>query len=100
MSANKQHFVAIVGGAVAGSVAAEILADHGIRVAVIEQNKRPYGKIEDGLPRWHAEQRKQEYARIDERLKKPGVYYVPATKLGRDIEFRDLCENWNFSAVI
>ncbi len=92
--------MAIVGGAVAGSVAAEILADHGIRVAVIEQNKRPYGKIEDGLPRWHAEQRKQEYARIDERLKKPGVYYVPATKLGRDIEFRDLCENWNFSAVI
>ena len=58
----RQHFVAIIGGAVAGSVAAEILADRGIRVAVIEQNKRPYGKIEDGLPRWHVEQRKQEYA--------------------------------------
>ena len=65
MPDNGQHFVAIIGGAIAGSVAAEILAEHGIRVAVIEQNKRPYGKIEDGLPRWHAEQRKQEYARID-----------------------------------
>ena len=94
------YFVAIVGGAISGSVAAEILADRGIRVAVIEQNKRPYGKIEDGLPRWHVEQRKQEYARIDARLRKPGVYFVPSTKLGRDVDFRDLCTNWGFSAVI
>jgi ferredoxin/flavodoxin---NADP+ reductase len=94
------YFVAIIGGAISGSVAAEILADRGIRVAVIEQNKRPYGKIEDGLPRWHVEQRKQEYARIDARLRKPGVYFVPSTKLGRDVDFRDLCTNWGFSAVI
>lgn len=94
------HFVAVVGGAIAGSVAAEILADHGIKVAVFEQNKRPYGKIEDGLPRWHKEQREQEYERIDERLKKPGVYFIPSTKLGRDIEFDELCNKWGFSAVI
>jgi ferredoxin/flavodoxin---NADP+ reductase len=100
MPVNGQHFVAIVGGAIAGSVAAEILAEHGIRVAVIEQNKRPYGKIEDGLPRWHAEQRRQEYARIDERLRKPGIFYIPCTRLGRDIGFSDLCENWGFSAVV
>jgi ferredoxin/flavodoxin---NADP+ reductase len=100
MPETAQHFVAIIGGAIAGSVAAEILADHGIRVAVIEQNKRPYGKIEDGLPRWHVEQRRQEYARIDARLRKPSVFFVPCTKLGRDVEFRDLCDNWGFSAVI
>jgi ferredoxin--NADP+ reductase len=100
MSRNGRYFVAIVGGAISGSVAAEILADRGIRVAVIEQNKRPYGKIEDGLPRWHVEQRKQEYARIDARLRKPGVYFVPSTKLGRDVDFRDLSTNWGFSAVI
>jgi ferredoxin--NADP+ reductase len=100
MPSNGQHFVAIIGGAIAGSVAAEILAEHGIRVAVIEQNKRPYGKIEDGLPRWHAEQRRQEYARIDERLRKPGIDFVPCTKLGRDLMFEDLCGNWGFSAVI
>jgi len=100
MPQNGQHFVAIVGGAIAGSVAAEILADRGTRVVVIEQNTRPYGKIEDGLPRWHVEQRKQEYGRIDARLKKPGVAYLPCTRLGRDIEFHDLCENWGFSAVI
>lgn len=100
MSASKRHFVAVVGGAVAGSVAAEILSDHGIRVAVIEQNPRPYGKIEDGLPRWHVEQRKQEYARIDARLKKPNVVFVPSTKIGRDIDFKELTEGWGFSAVI
>src|SRR6202049_1584875 len=100
MPGNGQYFVAIVGGAIAGSVAAEILADHGVEVAVIEQNARPYGKIEDGLPRWHVEQRKQEYGRIDARLKKPGVFYIPYTKLGRDLDFQEFCNNWGFSAVI
>lgn len=99
-SNNARHFVAVVGGAISGSVAAEILADRGIRVAVFEQNPRPYGKIEDGLPRWHVEQRKQEYARIDARMKKPGVYFIPATKLGRDLGFHELCTDWGFSAVI
>ena len=95
-----QYFVAVVGGAVSGSVSAEIFADKGIRVAVFEQNTRPYGKIEDGLPRWHVEQRKQEYARIDARLKKPNVYFIPSTKLGRDISFDDLCNHFGFNAVI
>ena len=95
----RQYFAAVVGGAISGSVAAEMLADRGIRVAVVEQNKRPYGKIEDGLPRWHVEQRKQEYARIDARLMKPGVHFVPSTKLGRDFNLQELC-NWGFSAVI
>jgi len=95
-----QYFVAIVGGAIAGSVAAEILADRGIRVAVFEQNKRPYGKIEDGLPRWHVEQRKQEYGNIDARLKKPGVSFIPSVKLGRNLCFEELCDQWGFSAVI
>src|SRR5229473_816429 len=100
MSEKGKYFVAIIGGAIAGPVCAEILADHGIRVAVIEQNRRPYGKIEDGLPRWHVEQRKQEYGRIDARLKKAGVYFIPSTKLGRDLDFQDLCNKWGFSAVI
>src|SRR5438093_4563098 len=90
------HFVAVIGGAISGSVAAEILADQGILVAVFEQNTRPYGKIEDGLPRWHVEQRKQEYARIDARMKKPNVYFIPSTKLGRDFDLPQLFE-WGFS---
>jgi ferredoxin/flavodoxin---NADP+ reductase len=97
---NPQYFVAVVGGAIAGSVAAEIFADRGIRVAVFEQNKRPYGKIEDGLPRWHREQRKQEYAHIDARLKKPAVDFIPCAKLGREIPFDELCNGWGFSAVV
>ncbi len=100
MRAKTYHFVAVIGGAIAGSVAAEILADNGIHVVVIEQNKKPYGKIEDGLPRWHLEQRKQEYSRIDARLRKPGVFFLPYTRLGRDLDFQDLCDNWGFSAVI
>jgi ferredoxin/flavodoxin---NADP+ reductase len=100
MAERGKYFVAVVGGAISGSVAAEILADHGVRVAVIEQNKRPYGKIEDGLPRWHVEQRQQEYARIDARLKKPGVDFVPCTRLGRDLDFADFTRHWGFSAVI
>ena len=100
MRAKTYHFVAVIGGAIAGSVAAEILADNGIHVVVIEQNKKPYGKIEDGLPGWHLEQRKQEYSRIDARLRKPGVFFLPCTRLGRDVDFQDLCDNWGFSAVV
>lgn len=100
MPENARHFVAIIGGGIAGSVAAEILAERGTRVVVIEQNKRPYGKIEDGLPRWHAEQRKMEYGRIDARIKKPGVTYLPCTRLGRDVDFAELCNGWGLSAVI
>src|SRR5260370_1927621 len=100
MRAKRYHFVAVMGGAIAGSVAAEILADNGIHVIVIEQNKKPYGKIEDGLPRGHLEQRKQEYSRIDARLRKPGVFFLPYTRLGRDLDFQDLCDNWGCCPVI
>ena len=100
MSESGRHAVAVVGGAVAGSVAAELLADHGVRVVVIEQNSRPYGKIEDGLPRWHVEQRKQEYGKIDARLKKSGISFLPLTKLGQHLSFDDLVNNWGFSAVV
>jgi flavin-dependent dehydrogenase len=41
MTHRPYHFVAVVGGAIAGSVAAEIFADNGIHVLVIEQNKTP-----------------------------------------------------------
>ena len=100
MAERPNYYVAVIGAATSGSVAAELLADKGVRVAVIEQNKRPYGKIEDGLPRWHAEQRRQEYGRIDARLKKPGIQFLPATKIGSDIPFEDFCTRWGFSAVI
>lgn len=94
------HVVAIIGGAVSGSVTAEILADRGCQVIVFEQNDRPYGKLEDGLPRWHNKQRRMEYAKIDARLDKPNVHYVPRTKLGRDIDFEDLAKGWGLSALI
>ena len=97
---NGRHFVAIVGGAVSGSVAAELLSEDGIEVVVIEQNERPFGKIEDGLPRWHAVQRKKEFDKITARLTRPGVHFVPCTKLGRDFTFEDLAQNLGFSAVL
>lgn len=93
------HVVAVFGGASAGSVAAEILASRGVQVVVFEQNLRPYGKIEDGLPRWHKQQRHMEYRKIDQRLSRPGVTFVPGTKLGRDIDFADAI-SWGWSAVL
>ena len=58
------HFVAIFGGAVAGSEAAYQMAKRGIRVVVFDQNTLPYGKIEDGLPKWHEKLRDKEEAKI------------------------------------
>lgn len=85
-----RHVVAICGAAVAGSEAAAAFAARGIATIVIEQNARPYGKIEDGLPRWHEALRKQEYGRIDENLSRDGVYFVPSTALGRDVGLEEL----------
>jgi ferredoxin--NADP+ reductase len=100
MQEQPHHFVAVIGGAVSGSVAAEILAEGGAEVVVIEQNDRPYGKIEDGLPRWHTHQRKKEYEKIDARLSRDRIHFVPRTKLGKDLGFDDLTGAWGLSAVL
>ncbi len=94
------HFVAIIGGAVAGSEAAHRLAQRGIYCAVFEQHDLPYGKIEDGLPVWHVKLRQREEEKIDERLCDPHVFFIPHTKLGEDFHFYDLVHNWGFSAVL
>jgi len=95
-----RHHVAVIGGATAGAEVASRLADRGVSVTVFEQNRRPYGKIEDGLPRWHEGLRQKEYRNIDEKLSKPGVAFVPNTGIGRDIDFRELVRDWGFSAVV
>lgn len=95
-----RHVVAILGGAVAGSEAAVLCASRGIYAVVIEQNDRPYGKIEDGLPRWHDALRKKEYERIDQNLSQPGVVFLPRTRVGRDVSFEELIRDWGVSAVV
>ncbi len=97
---NPSHVVAVIGGATAGAEISSRLAERGIAVAVFEQNARPYGKIEDGLPRWHVGLRHKEYGNIDTKLSTDGVYYVPDTTIGEDIGFRELIDDWGFSAVV
>ena len=90
----------IVGGAVAGSEAAALCAERGILAVVIEQNDRPFGKIEDGLPRWHEKLRQKEYEHIGANLRKPGILFVPRTKLGSDVTIEQLSERWGANAVL
>jgi NADPH-dependent glutamate synthase beta subunit-like oxidoreductase len=94
------HLVAVIGGATAGAEVAGRLAEHGASVVVFEMNPRPFGKIEDGLPRWHVGLRQKEYETITEKLSRPGVEFVPCTKVGRDIRFEAIAREWGFSAVI
>lgn len=92
--------VAIVGGATAGAEIAFKLAEAGATVVVFEQNPKPYGKIEDGLPRWHAAQRLKEYGVIDSKIDHERVWFVPNTKLGEDITLEELEHGWGFHVVI
>jgi NADPH-dependent glutamate synthase beta subunit-like oxidoreductase len=92
--------VAIVGGATAGAEAAGVLADRGVVSVVFEQHPRPYGKIEDGLPRWHVKLRRKEYEAINAKLDRPEVHFVPSTKIGRDVPFPELVGTWGFTAVL
>jgi ferredoxin/flavodoxin---NADP+ reductase len=98
--AEPRHLVVICGGAVSGSEAAAICAARGIVAVVLEQNTRPYGKIEDGLPRWHDKLRRQEYARIDENLAHDGVLFVPRVTLGRDVHLPELAASPGVAAVL
>ncbi len=95
-----RHIVAVIGGATAGAEVAARLAGKGVRVVVFEMNARPFGKIEDGLPRWHVGLRNKEYETISAKLSLPGVEFVPNTKLGRDIPFEEVAREWGFSAVV
>lgn len=91
--------IAVVGGAVAGSEAAALAVEAGAQVVVIERNPRPYGKIEEGLPRWHSKLREQEYKRIDANLNQAGVRFVPQTGIGEDLSF-DALRRSGFTAVV
>ncbi len=99
-SNQSRHVVAVIGAATAGSEIARILAQRGALVIVFEQNLRPYGKIEDGLPRWHVKQRKDEYEEINERLEHPNIEFVPGSRLGRDVDFEDLRTNWGLNVLV
>jgi ferredoxin/flavodoxin---NADP+ reductase len=93
------HFIAVFGGAVAGAEAAYQLSRRGFRVVVFDQGLLPYGKIEDGLPKWHAKLRNKEEQNIDIKLDQPNIMFVPGVKLGRDVQFAEVLD-WGFSAVI
>lgn len=94
------HVVAVIGGATAGAEVAARLAEGGANVVVFEMNPRPFGKIEDGLPRWHEGLREKEYRNITEKLSRPGVTFVPCTRIGSDIPFEALASEWGFSCVV
>jgi NADPH-dependent glutamate synthase beta subunit-like oxidoreductase len=96
----EQHSIAIIGGATAGAEAADIFAKQGILTVVFEQNPRPYGKIEDGLPKWHVKLRAKEYETIDRKLDQPHVHLVPNTRIGPDVDLRELADQWGFQALV
>ncbi len=97
---NEKYFVAIFGGAVAGSEAARKLAEKGIPSVVFEQNALPYGKLEVGLPKWHFKLRDRQEKLINEKLKHELIYFVPHTRLGRDLDIQNLLDEWKFSAIL
>ena len=99
MTQQNNQIVAIVGGAVAGSEAVYQFTERGVRCVAIEQNDLPYGKIEDGLPKWHVKQRKKEMAQIDTRIGHELVDFLPNTHIGKDLTVEELL-TMGFSAVL
>ncbi len=100
MPPTEQYAIAVIGGATAGAEAAGVFSQHGILTVVFEQNARPYGKVEDGLPRWHVALRRKEYKTIDGKLTAPHVYFVPNTRVGEDVSLEELTHGWGFHAVV
>ena len=78
------HCIAVIGGAVSGAEVAGTLAERGVEVAVFEQNPRPYGKVEDGLPRWHVALR--EISDRDARVKEAESLRARVTSCDQAVE--------------
>lgn len=97
---NNKHFIAVIGGSVSGSEAVNLLTEQNFKVVVFDMNKLPYGKLEDGLPNWHHNLRDRQISVIHEKLNHPNVYFIPTIKIGRDISFDELRNEWGFSSVI
>ncbi|MCB1051687.1 MAG: hypothetical protein KDC71_13900 [Acidobacteria bacterium] len=95
----KAGWIAVVGGACAGSEITQCMVDAGYQVVVFEQNELPYGKIEDGLPKWHDKLRVKEIQRIDQKLDQAAVHFVPKCKIGTDVTLSQLLE-WGFQMVV
>ena len=98
--ASRKHYVAVIGGSISGSEAANILSENGFRVVVFDMNALPYGKIEDGLPSWHIKMRDRLQEEIDRKLDQENIRFVPLVKIGGHIPFIDLVDNWGFTAII
>jgi ferredoxin--NADP+ reductase len=98
MAKKPQHYIAIFGAGVAGTEAAFLLAERGIKVALFDQKALPYGKIEEGLPKWHIKLRDQEEANIDKKINHPNIQFVPKTSLGINLDFKEI-RKWGFSAI-
>ena len=99
MEIHPAHVACVIGGGIAGSEAAARLAERRIHCAVFEMEALPYGKIELGLPKWHAKQRDQEERKIDQNLDDPYIHYVPCTRLGEDITLEEIL-SWGFSTTL
>ena len=92
--------VAIVGGAVSGAEAAKIFAEHDVPAVVFERERRPFGKVFAGLPRWHSKLRRQEFDRIISALDNPLIHLVPMTEIGEQLSIDRLLGEWEISAVV
>ncbi len=95
-----EYAAAVIGGACAGSQIAHQLAEMGMDVYVFEQNALPYGKIEDGLPRWHAKLQNKEMSSIDEKLSHPRIHFAPHCKIGEDVSLEALRGEWGFPLIV
>lgn len=99
MEIHPGYFVGIIGSGVAGSEAAYQLSKKGIYSVIFEQHALPYGKIEEGLPKWHIKLRNQEEKKIDHKLSQSNVFFIPKTTIGTDISLKEILQ-WGFSAII
>ena len=96
----EEYAIAVIGGATAGAEAAGVFSANDVLTVVFDQNARPYGKVEDGLPRWHTALRRKEYGTIDQKLTAPHVHFVPGTRIGEDPTLEQLMNGWGFHAVV
>ena len=97
------HFVAVIGGSNRRRRSRKPVGGPwrlGRRIRT--ERSRPYGKIEDGLPRWHEALRNKEYKTISTRSSRSRAWLVCSEHENRCRHrlCQELVNDWGFSAVV
>ncbi|NUM31497.1 MAG: FAD-dependent oxidoreductase [Bacteroidetes bacterium] len=94
---SKNKCVAIIGAGPAGLSAAYDLVQQGYKISIFEKDNKVGGMITSAIPSFRMDKKGFEYEAMQ--LEKMGVEFIFNTKIGVDISFENIAENFDSTII-